>query len=106
MNSVLPTGRGCHCTVRPRPVSAIMPVIRLLPPAPHRGTPMFCRSLVVLALLAGASRAADIVPVKGDTIKGDIVRVSDTEVVFKQDGKDVTKSIKEILRIDYRDIGK
>jgi hypothetical protein len=67
---------------------------------------MFCRSLVVLALLAGASRAADIVPVKGETIKGDIVRVSDTEVVFKQDGKDVTKSIKEILRIDYRDIGK
>jgi hypothetical protein len=67
---------------------------------------MLCRTLVALVVLAGASRAADIVPVKGETIKGDVVSVSNTEVRFKQDGKETTKSIKEVLRIDYRDIGK
>jgi hypothetical protein len=67
---------------------------------------MFCRSLLVLAVLAGASHAADIVPVKGETIKGNIVRITDTQVVFSQDGKEVTRPIKEVLRIDYRDIGK
>ncbi len=51
-------------------------------------------------------RGAEIFPFKGETIKGDIVRVSDSEVVIKQDGKDVTKPIKEVLRIDYRDVGK
>jgi hypothetical protein len=65
-----------------------------------------CRSLLALVVVVCASRAAEIHPLKGDAIKGDVVSVSDTEVVFKQGDKQITQPIKDILKIDFRDVGK
>src|SRR5262249_10339260 len=57
-------------------------------------------------LLAPLAHAGDIYPVKGDPIKGEIVSVSYKEVVFTQGDKKVTRPIKEVLKIDYRDVGR
>ncbi len=64
------------------------------------------RSLLALLLAASAATPGEIYPLAGAPIKGDIVRVTDKEVVYKQDGKEVTKPIKEVLKIDFRDLGK
>src|SRR5262245_13840714 len=61
-------------------------------------------TLVLSVTLAGV--AAEITPVVGDVIKGEIVKVDDKEVVFTQGDKKVTRPIKQILKIDYRDVGK
>jgi hypothetical protein len=66
-----------------------------------------CRALFAALLLnVAVASAADIFPVKGDPIKGDIVSVSDKAIVYKAGGKEVTRPIKEVLKIDYRDTGK
>ena len=62
-----------------------------------------CAALVLNATVVSA---AEIFPVKGDSVKGDIVSVSDKDVVYKVGDKTVTRPIKEILKIDYRDTGK
>lgn len=64
------------------------------------------RSLLAACLVVSTAVAADIVPVTGEPIKGEIVSVSDKEVVFTRDGKKVTKPLKEVLKLDYRDVGK
>jgi hypothetical protein len=65
-----------------------------------------CRTLLALFVATLAAQGAEIFPLKGDAIKGDIVSISETEVVFKQGDKNVTKPLKEIVKIDYRDVGK
>jgi len=67
---------------------------------------MRIRRSVLALLLAPVCHAGDIYPVKGDPIKGEIVSVSDKEVVFTQGDKKVTRPIKEVLKIDYRDVGR
>jgi hypothetical protein len=64
------------------------------------------RSLPVALLLVSAAVAADIIPVTGEPIKGEVVSVSDKEVVFTQGDKKVTRPLKEVLKIDFRDAGK
>jgi hypothetical protein len=64
------------------------------------------RSLLAALLVVSTGLAADIVPVTGEPIKGEVVSVTDKEVVFTQGGKKVTRPIKEILKLDYRDVGK
>jgi hypothetical protein len=59
-----------------------------------------------LLLFVGAVSAGEILPVKGMPIKGDIVSVSDKEVVFIQAGKQQTRSIKDVLKIDFRESGR
>src|SRR5262249_18345394 len=65
-----------------------------------------CRTLLALLLFVPAGLPAEIQPLKGEPIKGDVVSVSDKEVVYLQDGKKVTRPIKEVLKIDFRDVGK
>jgi hypothetical protein len=65
-----------------------------------------CCTLVALFVLISAVSGAEIVPVKGEPIKGEIVSVSDKALVYKKDGKTVTTPINEILRIDYRDVAR
>jgi hypothetical protein len=64
------------------------------------------RTVLALVVAASAAAGAEIYPPKGEPIKGDIVSVSDKEVVFKQGDKTVTRPIKEVLKIDYRDVGR
>jgi hypothetical protein len=65
-----------------------------------------CRSLLALLLFVPAGLPAEIQPLKGEPIKGEVVSVSDKEVVYLQDGKKVTRPIKEVLKIEFRDVGK
>ena len=65
-----------------------------------------CRGLLALIVLASAARGVEIYPVKGDPIKGDLVSITDKEIVYKEGDKKVTKPIKEVLKIEYRDVGK
>src|SRR5262249_22568481 len=62
--------------------------------------------LLVLLLALSSTPAAEISFLKGDAIKGDIVSVSDKEVVFKQGDKVQKRPLAEVLKIDYRDVGK
>jgi len=64
--------------------------------------------LLILLLTAPlfSTQSAEIFPLKGDPSKGEIVSVSDKEVVFMQGDKKVTRSIREVLKIDYREVGK
>jgi hypothetical protein len=64
------------------------------------------RSLLALLLLVSVGLAAEIYPLTGEPIKGDIVSVTDKEVVFTQGGKKVTRPIKQVLKIEYRDTAK
>jgi ABC-type transporter Mla MlaB component len=60
---------------------------------------------VLLCMLSWAS-GAEIHFVKGDPSKVELVRVDDKEIVYKQGDKTITKPIKEILKVDLRDVGK
>jgi hypothetical protein len=62
--------------------------------------------LLALLLSLSSTPAAEISFLKGDAIKGDIVSVSDKEVVFKQGDKVQKRPLAEVLKIDYRDVGK
>lgn len=62
-----------------------------------------CRVLLAVLLLSPLALAADIVPFTGDPIKGDFVQLTEKAVVYKVDGKEVTKPIKEVLRLELRE---
>src|SRR5262245_64821070 len=67
------------------------------------------RSLLAIALVLSltlAGVAAEITTVTNEVLKGEIVKVDDKEVVFTQGDKKVTRPIKQVLKIDYRDVGK
>jgi hypothetical protein len=65
-----------------------------------------CRSFLVLLLCAVCAPAADIALVKGEVVKGDVVRIDDKQLVSFQAGAEVTHPIIEILKIDFREIGR
>jgi hypothetical protein len=62
----------------------------------------------LIALLLGGSAvvAADLYPVVGEPLKGEVVRLDDREVVFAQGDKKTTKPVKELLKIDFREQAK
>jgi hypothetical protein len=64
------------------------------------------RALVALALFVTASRCAEVSLLKGDPIKGDLVSVSNKEVVLKQGDKEVRVPMAGVLKIELREIGK
>lgn len=69
----------------------------------HVNTIRTCLAGLVVVTVAWS---ADVLTLTGEALKGEIVSVSDTEVVVQQGDKKITKPIKEILKIDYRDVGK
>ncbi|MBY0230031.1 MAG: NPCBM/NEW2 domain-containing protein [Gemmataceae bacterium] len=62
--------------------------------------------LAGLLLVPAASLGGEIVPVKGEPIKGDIVSVSATEVVYEAGGEKKKLPVKGVLRIEYREVGR
>ncbi|MBY0232436.1 MAG: hypothetical protein K2W96_24425 [Gemmataceae bacterium] len=64
------------------------------------------RFLLAGLLLVPAAVADQIVPIKGDPIKGSIVGASDAEAVIDVAGKKAGKAVKDILRLDFRAVGK
>src|SRR5262245_54638572 len=66
----------------------------------------FFRALVALLMIVVVSHAGEVTLLKGDPIKGDIVSVSDKQVVVKQGEKEVVQPIAQVLKVDFRDVGK
>ncbi|NBO91779.1 MAG: hypothetical protein EBV06_05640 [Planctomycetia bacterium] len=64
------------------------------------------RFLLISLCILPVATAGEILTLKGEAIKGDIVRVSDTEVVFNQGGTKKTLPMKEVLKIDFREPSK
>jgi hypothetical protein len=66
-----------------------------------------CRALLAASLLLGPATAAELVTLKNEVVKGELVSVTDKEIVFQKTGGDkVTFSPKEVLRIDLGAEGK
>jgi hypothetical protein len=63
------------------------------------------RTLAALLLLVSAgltpAAAADLRPLQGDTVKGEVVSLNAREVVIHGDGKDVTTPIEQVLQVDF-----
>jgi len=65
------------------------------------------RVVLALGLFACAARAGEILTEDEKTLKDvEIVSVSDKEVVYKSDGKEITKKITDVRKIDVRDPSK
>jgi hypothetical protein len=65
-----------------------------------------CHPVLALLAIAPLCAGAEIHPLKGDSFKAELVRVTDKEVVYKLGGKEVSKPIGEVVKIDYREVGK
>jgi len=66
-----------------------------------------CRTILAIFLLTPLlAPAADIFPVKGEPFKAEVISITDKDLVYKEGDKEVTKPLKEILKIDYREVGK
>jgi len=61
------------------------------------------RPFLLLLLFTPATLADEVFLVKGDPFKADVVKVTDKEVAYKQGDKTITRSIKEVLKIELRD---
>jgi NPCBM/NEW2 domain-containing protein len=63
------------------------------------------RTVAALLLIASAGLrpaiAADLRPLQGDTVKGEVVSLNAREVVIHGDGKDVTTPVEQVLQIDF-----
>jgi hypothetical protein len=60
---------------------------------------------LALLLTALAAAAADLQTLKGEKISGDVVRITDKEVVLRQDGKEVTVPAVQVLHLDFQPPG-
>jgi len=58
------------------------------------------RALAVLLLAAGLSAAAELKTVKGDSVKGDVVRVDGKTVVLKVGDKEETFALTDVISLD------
>jgi NPCBM/NEW2 domain len=73
-------------------VSAPPTLTRLLMP--------FCRTLLVLVVSMSTVAAGELRTLKGDAIKGELVSISDKEIVFDKGGDKITTSLRQVLGID------
>src|SRR5271166_592435 len=74
------------------------------PPLPHTRevSPMPVRGALLALLLTGlALPAAELHTLKGDKITGDLVRVTDKEIVLIQDGKEVATPVVGVLQLEF-----
>jgi hypothetical protein len=64
------------------------------------------RAALLGLLLASLSvRGAEVSTIKGETLKGDVLSLTDKQVVLNQDGTRITKPMDEVLKIDFRAVG-
>ena len=63
----------------------------------------FTRALLLLALAVPAASAAELKTLKSGTLKGDLVSLSDKEIVLSVDGKQVRTPIDQVLLLNLRD---
>jgi hypothetical protein len=58
-------------------------------------------ALFALLLTAPAAPAAEVQTLKGEKITGDLVRITDKEIVLKQDGKEVATPAAQVLLLSF-----
>jgi hypothetical protein len=58
-------------------------------------------ALLALFLSSLASGAAELQTLKGDKVSGDVVRITDKEVVLAVGGKEVATPLAQVLRLDF-----
>ncbi len=63
-------------------------------------------SLLALFLAVAVGRGAELTTIKGEVVKGDVVSVTDKEIVLVQDGKKISQPLADVVKIDLRDAGK
>ncbi|HKB40794.1 MAG TPA: NPCBM/NEW2 domain-containing protein [Gemmataceae bacterium] len=61
------------------------------------------RALLVFALVAPATSAAELKTLKGESLKGDLVSISDKELVLSVDGKNVSTPIDQVLQLTLKE---
>jgi hypothetical protein len=64
------------------------------------------RTLLALLVCASVGLGAELRTLKGEVRKGEVKGITDKEVVFTADGKDVTTPVAEVLQIDFAPAGK
>lgn len=62
--------------------------------------PVRAASLALL-LIAFIAPAAELQTLKGEKVRGEVVRVNDKEIVLLQDGKEVTTPVVQVLHLDF-----
>src|SRR5262249_10717673 len=63
-------------------------------------------TLLAVVLCASLGRAADLHTLKGEKMTGEVVSISDKEIVFSKGTEQVTLPILQVLHIDYNPPGK
>src|SRR5262249_11003508 len=76
------------------------------PPPRARFSMRVCRTLLALVLIASFGRSAELQTLKGEKMTGEVVSISDKEVVFDKGTEKVTVPILQVLHIDYNPPGK
>ncbi|MBI1917842.1 MAG: NPCBM/NEW2 domain-containing protein [Planctomycetes bacterium] len=61
------------------------------------------RALLLFALVAPAASAAELKTLKGESLKGELVSISDKEIVLEVDGKKVSTPIPQVLHLNLKD---
>jgi hypothetical protein len=65
-----------------------------------------CRAFLALLLGASVGWGADLHTLKEEVIKGDVVRITDKEIVLDQGGKKVTTPVDRVLKLVFGEPGK
>ncbi len=60
------------------------------------------RALLVFALVAPVASAAELKTLKGESLKGELVSISDKEIVLEVDGKKVSTPIDQVLHLNLK----
>jgi hypothetical protein len=64
------------------------------------------RATIAFLLLTVSLSAAELRTLDGKTLTGDLVRITDKEIVFKADGKEVTTPVDQVLGLELKQPGK
>src|SRR5437867_655113 len=74
----------------------VFPFVRLRPMS-------VLRALLVFALVGPMASAAELKTLKGESRKGELVSISDKEIVLEVDGKKVSTPIDQVLHLNLKD---
>lgn len=67
---------------------------------------MSCRAILVLLLFIATSQGAELRTLKGETIVGDVVSVTDKEIVIAKGADKIATPLAQVLQLDYNPPGK
>jgi hypothetical protein len=65
-----------------------------------------CRTFLALLLCASAGWGADLRTLKDEVVKGDLVSITDKEIVLDQGGKKVATPVDQVLKLEFAPAGR